>query len=140
MSTIPIGRSIPAEYAIDLAHDQKYFVEHADGPGVRPTLPNGKLGVSDRDAVIVTAEKFMGDIGPGMQVTARYGLFSSPYPAAITNGVSTPLYQNRPAWIVTYFGPRVKAPASLRFAGMGVMHHINMLVDVESGQLLSVLN
>jgi hypothetical protein len=140
MSTIPIGRSVPDEYAPDLSHRQIYFVEHAVGPDVRPTLPNGGLGVSDRDAVIATAEKFMGDIGPGMQVTARYGLYSSPYPAAVTNGVSTPFYQDHPMWIVTYFGPGVNAPASLRFAGAGVVHHINMLVDAESGQLLSVFN
>jgi hypothetical protein len=53
-----------------------------------------------------------GHPGAGVCVTACYGTYSSPYPAKrLPSGYRQPLDQNRPVWLVTYFGPGVIVPA-----------------------------
>jgi hypothetical protein len=54
-----------------------------------------------------------GKVLPGVQVTAQYGLFSNDHAAQrLPSGQMQLLFQDKPAWIVTFAGPGVVIPSS----------------------------
>jgi hypothetical protein len=117
------------------------FEEVAVGPEARPLLPQGGPGISDRQAVTAVATQ-LGDPRVGVYVTARYGIYSSPYPAKrLPSGEMQPLDQNRPVWLVTYYGPGLTLPAPTKPNPSGrtpVQHQVDALVDASTGTVFSI--
>jgi hypothetical protein len=139
-----IARTVPAEYAVDLAVFSATFTETEVGPGERPTLPDGSRGITERGAV---EARDLGFGSPGIHVAARYGIYSSDYPARqVPGGRMEPLLQQRPVWLVTYFGPDFRFPthggprakARRREPGPEFKHVMNVLVDASTGEVLGM--
>lgn len=134
---VPISRVVPTEYAAPLAPFSVRFAEEAVPPDTSPTLPTGVPGVSDRDALSAAAATLWGgsQLPLNTLVAARYGLYSNDVMAEGGPGVPMHLlYQNVPAWIVTFYGPDLtfhpRGPAP------GVKHAMNYVVDAATGKVL----
>lgn len=142
MDNVPIGRSVPAEFRVRMA-SYKTFDEIPVAPGAHPRLDDECEGITDRQAVIAVAER-LGHPRPDVFVSARFGIYSSPYPAKrLPSGELRPLDQKRPVWLVTFYGPGIKVmPRGWRsgYPRLPIIHVINALVDAVSGEVLSVGN
>src|SRR5579875_2911854 len=77
---------------------------------------------------------------PDVFVSARFGIYSSPYPAQrLPSGELRPRDQKRPVWLVTFYGAGIKVQAR-GSSHPPIIHVINALVDAASGEVLSVGN
>jgi len=70
------------------------------------------------------------------QVTETLALFSDDDYAPVSNGIAVPVFQDRPAWVVTITG--------IDFRGLGradsVNHEVNIVVDATTGQVLELFS
>lgn len=130
---------MPAEYELNLTRVKKYFWEIPVTVGAPAPLPDGSLGITDRQAVMTAAAQALGQPkGPGVFVTARFALYSSPYPAErLPSGEMKPFYQKLPVWLITYYGPGYSIPASTTNPKFGVKHVQYAIVDAQTNRLLS---
>lgn len=135
---VPIHRTVPTEFRVQLA-SYKTFDEVRVAPGGHPRLGDGSEGITDRQAVAAVAER-LGDPRPDVFVSARFGIYSSPYPAQrLPSGELRPRDQKRPVWLVTFYGAGIKVQAR-GSSHPPIIHVINALVDAASGEVLSVGN
>jgi hypothetical protein len=139
-SDLSIHREFPSALAYSLAARRYDFQPVTVTTDTGPALPDGSLGITDRVAVD-SAATALGAPGPGVEVAAQYGLLSAPRPAVLhPGGAWEPLYQDKPVWLVAFYGPGVNVPASLTHRERGVAHEIHALVDARTGTLLSIFN
>jgi hypothetical protein len=116
-------------------------------PGNRhPVLPNGSSGITRDEAVDVALGFTTGaqnhKLRPNVDVLARYGIFSDDERSQRSaTGDIQALYQNRPVWLVTFYGPGVvEAPMGSYAPGtpnpLKYHHEDNVVVDAATGQML----
>jgi hypothetical protein len=137
-SDVAILTAVPAQYVTPLAGHQLRFAESVVAPLDRPMLPGGRSGLSAQEAVSAALAQFPattgGILNPGVQIAARYGIFSNDVYAKVTpDGTSTLMFQDRPAWIISFFGPGI----SIRSRGPGTFqpHHTeNVVIDAQTGE------
>jgi hypothetical protein len=109
-----------------------------------PVLPNGRSGITRSEAVHIALGFTTGArhqrLLPKVNVVARYGIFSddelSKRNAA---GVTQPLYQNRPVWLVSFSGPGMAEAPMGRCCGpshLGTHHEDSVVVDAATGKWL----
>jgi hypothetical protein len=138
---VPVSRTIPEEYRVSLSAFHIRFAETHVASGVPPVLPNGAKGLTDEEAVTAAMSRFGLAVGSPLPsdigVAARFGLFSDDVMAV--GGPGRPmqlLYQDRPAWIVTFYGDGVRM-AARGPAGQLVDHHErNFVIDAATGTYL----
>ena len=136
-SNLPISHSVPDEYATSLKPFNLRFVEGTAGPGQRPTLTDGRTGISDQEAVAaalaVSPAGQNGALAPGVQVAARFGVFSDDaYATRLPTGQMEHVFQERTVWIVTFYGPGVLIP-SRGLQPLPPKHVQNMVIDAATG-------
>jgi hypothetical protein len=69
---------------------------------------------------------------PNVQVSAQYGLFTRARPGRQLQ----PNMQNRPAWVITFYGPGVVIyPSGPRPPG-AVHHQVSIVIDAATGEYL----
>lgn len=132
-----ISRTIPDEYRVSLAAHNIRFAEAEVAPGERPILPEGSRGISDEEAVaraMISGGPLGGDrLPPEVNVAARFGLFSHDVFAKGGPGVPMQLmYQDVPAWIVTFFGPGLRIPPA-GWAERAEHHEYNYVIKAATG-------
>jgi hypothetical protein len=144
---MPISRTVPTEYSTPLAAFQIRFDESEVPPCAAPALPNGASGITDQMAVEIAMRQSgigpKGKLPPGVQVAARFGSFSNDVLARRWPGEPMKLlYQDRPAWLVTFFGPGLAIPSHGRghTRGLrerpGLKHETNTVIDACTGEHL----
>jgi hypothetical protein len=70
---------------------------------------------------------------PNVQVLAQYGLFTRARPGRRL----WPYVQNRPAWVVTFYGPGVVLYSSGPISSPRRVHHfVGVVIDAATGQYL----
>ena len=94
-----------------------HFNIQAVANGAPPTLPNGQQGVSRDQAIRAAMDTGLGGVDqahnllPNVQVSAQYGLFTADrYERVLPSGQIQPVLQNRPTWVITFYGPNVVFP------------------------------
>jgi len=139
-SGVSISRTVPSEYLTPLSAFNLRFTETQVAPGEHPVLPGGAAGITDEEAVTKAMAQSLGavdgQLSPGVQVAARFGAFSDDVFAK--GGPGAPmqlLYQNRPAWIVTFFGPGLTIPLDGPDP-LAVHHEQNVVIDADTGDYL----
>ena len=117
-----------------------HFSVQAVDEGGPPTLPNGQPGVprdqairAAMDAAPAGVDKQAHSLLPNVQVAAQYGLFTRARPGRQL----WPYVQNRPAWVVTFYGPGVVLYSSgPRGSPRRVHHEVSVVIDAATGQYL----
>jgi hypothetical protein len=141
-SAVEAAPSIPLAPAPQVFGMRFTLIHVADGR--HPVLPNGRRGITRSKAVGVALGFTTGarhhTLLPHAKVVARYGIFSddelSKRNAA---GIIQPLYQNRPAWLVTFSGPGVVESPTGRCCGpshLGNHNEDNVVIDAATGKWL----
>src|SRR2546423_10475808 len=108
------------------------FSVQAVDEGGRPMLPNGQQGVSRDQAICAARDTGLAGVEqahnllPNVQVAAQYGLFTRGRPGMQILAYS----QNRPVWVITFYGPNVVfPPLGPRPPGSGVHHFVSIVID-----------
>jgi hypothetical protein len=117
-----------------------HFVAQAVANGALPTLPNGQQGVPEdqairaaMDAAPAGVDKQAHSLLPNVQVAAQYGLFTRARPGRQLQ----PNMQNRPTWVITFYGPGVVVLSSGPPGSPRRVHHqVTLLIDAATGQYL----
>ena len=127
----PLDPATLAEFGI-------HFVAQAVANGAPPTLPNGQQGVPKDQAIRAAMDHTpygvdqAHNVLPNVQVAAQYGLFTRARPGRHL----WPYVQNRPAWVITFYGPGVVIyPHGPRPPG-SVHHEVSVVIDAATGQHL----
>jgi hypothetical protein len=115
-----------------------HFTVQAVDEGGRPTLPNGQQGVPRDQAIRAAMDTGLAGVDqernllPNVQVSAQYGLFTRARPGRqLRSDV-----HNRPAWVITFYGPGVVIyPSGPRPPG-AVHHQVTVVIDAATGQYL----
>ena len=121
-----------------------HLIAQAVDEGGLPTLPNGQQGVSREQAIRAAMDTGLGGVDqahnllPNVQVSAQYGLFTADrYERVLPSGQIQPVLQNRPTWVITFYGPNVVfPPLGPRPPGSGVHHFVSIVIDAATGQYL----
>jgi hypothetical protein len=122
-----------------------HFSVQAVDQGGLPMLPNGQQGVSREQAIRAAMDTGLGGVDeahnllPNVQVSAQYGLFTADrYERVLPSGQIQPVLQNRPAWVITFFGPGVVVyPLGLARNTPGAVHHfVGIVIDAATRQPL----
>ena len=120
-----------------------HFVTQAVDEGGRPMLPNGQQGVPKDQAIRAAMDHTPYGVDqahnllPNVQVSAQYGLFTADrYERVPPSGQIQLVLQNRPAWVITFFGPGVVI-YPLGPNPPGTVHHfVGIVIDAATGQPL----
>ena len=120
-----------------------HFNIQAVANGAPPTLPNGQQGVSRDQAIRAAMDTGLGGVDqahnllPNVQVSAQYGLFTADrYERVLPSGQIQLVLQNRPAWVITFFGPGVVI-YPLGPNPPGTVHHfVGIMIDAATSQPL----
>jgi hypothetical protein len=127
----PLDPTTLAEFGIQ-------FVAQAVANDAPPTLPNGQQGLPRDQAMRAAMDHTPYGVDqahnllPNVQVAAQYGLFTRARPGRqLRSDV-----QNRPAWVITFYGPGVVIyPSGPRPPG-SVHHEVTVVIDAATGQYL----
>jgi hypothetical protein len=137
---VALSRTVPSEYVASLDAFQLRFAEASVPLGAAPILPDGALGLTDQSAATIAMGKSgvapNGQLLPGIEVAARFGIFSNDFFAKGGPGIPMKLqYQDRPAWIVTFYGPGLMLTSDGP-VDVGVKHAENIVIDAHTGEYL----
>ena len=116
-----------------------HFSVQAVDEGGLPTLPNGQQGVPKDQAIRAAMDNTPYGVDaahnllPNVQVAAQYGLFTRARPGRQLQ----PNMQNRPTWVITFYGPGVVVLSSGPPGSPRRVHHqVTLLIDAATGQYL----
>jgi hypothetical protein len=117
-----------------------HFSVQAVAAGAPPTLPNGQQGVpvdqairAAMDAAPAGVDHQLHSLLPNVQVAAQYSLFTRGRPGRPL----WPNVQNRPVWVITFYGPGVVLYSSGPIGSPRRVHHeVSVVIDAATGQYL----
>jgi hypothetical protein len=119
-----------------------HFSVQAVAEGALPSLPNGQQGVPMEQAIRAAMDHTPDrvdqahNLWPNVQVSAQRLFTADRYGRVLPSGWIQLLLQDRPAWVITLFGPGVVI-YPLGPHPPGTVHHfVSIVIDAATGQYL----